>query len=260
MLRLVLVLFVFASTSAAIGDEPVPNGYQLRMGNGLVGYWPFEDSGKDTSGNKYDLKLEGGATFTDGKLGRALFIPDKPRSYAIRDNDDPAFNFGDKPFTIQLWVNFKSLNGEQNLVEKFAGDTGPGWTLLKKHPTYHDWQYYPGGLPSLDEEQTPAQVGVWQHVVVRRARCEPIGKDKYELFIDGKAASPGASKLLPIDANIVSSPRPLLVGIRWYDDRWLNQMNGAIDELAIWNRGLSDEEIKTLYINPEAMKLLRTQK
>ena len=41
-------------------------------------------------------------------------------------------NFGGDDFTIQLWVNFKTLDGEQVIVEKFGpGGGGPGWTLTK---------------------------------------------------------------------------------------------------------------------------------
>ncbi len=42
------------------------------------------------------------------------------------------FNFGSSDFSLQAWVNFNTIDArEQTLIEKFSGESGPGWTISK---------------------------------------------------------------------------------------------------------------------------------
>ena len=99
----------------------------------LVAYWRFDGDGEDDNGD-FPLDFNEPVRFDDGLLGQAIAFDeggqDETGSVA-RPVDDADFNFGDSDYTIQAWVNYDTVAGEQVLIEKFTGSGGPGWTLTK---------------------------------------------------------------------------------------------------------------------------------
>lgn len=251
------VVLIVLCTLAGIRASVIYAEDNVDLRRGLIGYWPFDGDGKDHSGHKRDFDFVGNTSFVDGLCGKALEIapdetPNSQKSYAVRSKNDPEFDFGKHHFTIQIWTKFKTLNGEQNILEKFDTDVGPGWTLLKKHPTYHDWQFYMGGIPSLDDDKTDPKLSEWQQLVVRRRASGTPGMDSLELHVDGNLVE-GAHRDIASATAVNPSPRPLLLGIRYDDAKFLNQYHGDVDELAIWNRALTDDELEILRNKPCAL-------
>jgi len=96
-----------------------------------MGYWPFEGTAADASGNGRDLTLQGSAAISAGGVGggQALNLPGNNNSYGIRGTDDGAFDFRASDFSIQVWFKTASFAKQQTLIEKFYRRSGPGWTL-----------------------------------------------------------------------------------------------------------------------------------
>jgi len=200
---------------------------------GLQAYYRFNDDGNDSSGNFRNLELYGGVGFDSGLFGQALDLHANASQYAQRSVDDSVFNFGTNDFTIQVWVNFNSVSGEQTLLEKFFGDAGPGWTLTKPG---NGFQFFASGVPSLNTSSLSLTLGAWHHLIVRRDGSE------FCMFFDGDSVSSGTSS-----NAITSTTNPLLVGRRNSGDWREFPVNGKLDEIAIWTRALSDDEIAALY-------------
>jgi hypothetical protein len=57
--------------------------------DGLIGYWTFDGTTTDASGNGNTLALQGGATFGDGLFGQALSLDGQPSSYAVLRSNGP---------------------------------------------------------------------------------------------------------------------------------------------------------------------------
>ena len=85
----------------------------------------------------------------------------------------------------------------------------------------------------------PLQKNKWSHLVII---YNP--KTVIEFFLNGKKI--GES----ITANIIPSEKSLIIG----NNIWGEQFYGSIDDLKIWNRGLSHKEINTLYHYKSAKK------
>ncbi len=203
--------------------------------NGLEALWQFNGNGNDATGHGYDLTLVGNPSFTAGRFGQALELNGTGSQYAVRPINDAAFNFGSNNFTIQIWADFFSRNpSEQTLIEKFTGGGGPGWTLTTPGC---DTQFYslPGTVLNAGGCLPTNQ---WLQFVLERSG------PNFDLFIDGHlvATSYFTGALSP-------SSFPLLIGRRDPADGRNFNVNGAIDDVAIWDRALTQDEISWLYHN-----------
>jgi len=200
----------------------------------LLGYWNFDATPADASGNGRDLTLFGSAGYASGLFDGALSLPGDPASFAQRLSDDDVYDFGGGDFTVQAWVNFSSLSGEQVLIEKFSGESGPGWTLTKL--TNHSVLFFGAGGFGLSTLSDVVVVGDWQQVVARRSG------DLATIWINGvQQAEVGGL------GSISDTAGPLFVGRRNPDDPRGFALNGLLDEVAIWNTALTDTQIRTLW-------------
>lgn len=200
--------------------------------NNLEGYWPFNGNGADGSGLSRDLLLEGGVGFDNGLFGQAFNLPRNNSQYAIRPGDDSAYNFGGSDFTVQVWVNFNSTSGEQVMIEKFTGGGGPGWTLTKLSGNSLQFYGSSGGSLTLG---TSISEDEWHQFVARRA------DGTLTLFHNGVPLGGTGLGVIPDSVN------PLLIGRRNSGDGRDFSLDGRLDEVGIWRRGLSDQEIACLY-------------
>ncbi len=201
---------------------------------GLLGYWPFDGDGDDVSGAQRHLALFGGAGFASGLLGDALDLHGDASQFAARPVNDPEFDFGSADFTVQAWVRFSGSNSIQNVVEKFTGTDGPGWTFAKL--TGGEAHFFSAPSAVLTTNGLGLTNLTWHHLVARRSG------EQFAIIVDGVAVTTGSST-----QAIAPSPQPLLIGRRNAIDPRSFPMEGQIDEVAIWSRALGDDEIATLY-------------
>ena len=206
--------------------------------DGLIGYWKFEDNGDDSSLSRYKLNLQPGMQYESGMRGsRAPRVPREDKYYIRGSVDFAEYDFGDRTFTLQVWVKFNSQTHQQVLLEKVDG---PGWTLTKLRD--HRLRFDAGPIGVTSDVIEAFEKDGWHQVVVRR-REQPTDRHVTELFVDSYlvAQRPAYRK----SETIPDSPEPLLIGKRWkHDDKGFD---GWIDEVAIWNRGLSEVERASLW-------------
>jgi len=177
----------------------------------------------------------GAPTHEAGKVGRALRF-DGTRSFvAVQDND--LWTFGSSDFTIELWANFATPGGGsvgQPSHVFISHDESPGHA--------NKWFFSLGGgylnfLVGPTEDFFPLvpfspEVGRWYHLAVRR-----FGST-YTIFIDGEPAG-SAQDFQPVPkANAL-----LTIG----EAEGLFHMNGLLDEVTIYNRGLDDTELRAIF-------------
>ena len=202
----------------------------------LVGYWQFDGAATDASSQGNDLTLQGNAAIgTPALLGSgALTLTGTQGDAATRSPaDDAEYDFGAIDFTVQVWVRYNDVAAEQVLIEKFSGASGPGWTLTKLGT--QQLHFFAG--QSVTTVALTFNTGQWYHVVVRRA-----GSD-LDIFRNAVNLSDAAT----LTGAIGDSADPLYIGRRNPADGRNFTTNGAIDEVAIWQRALSDAEIAQLY-------------
>ncbi len=220
------------------------------IGSGLIGYWPFDGSGADSSGGGYNLTLTGGATYAPGLFGQALSLQGIQGQSAVGSGDNPAFNFGSNNFSVQVWADFSAIPGEQTLIEKFSGCCGPGWTFTTPGGT--DLQFYSSA--GIVNAPVSLQTGVWEQFVATR------NGSTLDLYFDGALIGGGS-----LSGAMTASTNPLLVGARNSADSRNFTVDGLIDEVGIWDRPLSGAEVSALWdggagepIAPEPSSLVLT--
>ena len=203
-----------------------------------VGMWLFDEGNgnkvKDSSGTGNDGKILGGAKWVNGKFGKGLSL-DGSDDYVEIAHDD-SLNVGGE-HTIALW--FKLANGSpegMGIVTKDDWAPGFWWDATKIRHHTHD---PPAQLHFIDANWKPDTD--WHHVAVTWD-----GKG-FGVYLDAEEIGAGVTT-----ANIGRNPltdKPLLIGIylaTGQHGQWGKFFGGIIDDVAVFNTALADNDIETL--------------
>jgi hypothetical protein len=211
---------------------------------GLTGWWPGDGGTSDVVAGR-DATLHGDATFGSGRIGQAFVLDGDGDFVSVPHN--PALDFGTADFTVALWVNFNTTEGEQILVEKWVqrsldrGSHQIGWTFTKLENDRFGFGLDPGAVGSARLDIPPR---TWIHLAARRSG------NRVEILMNGNVVASGtAPEGVVIDADSRAS---LKFGHRGGPDdtpRSIDErgffLDGRIDEVKVFaGRALSDEEIR----------------
>ncbi|MBW2984055.1 right-handed parallel beta-helix repeat-containing protein [Candidatus Woesearchaeota archaeon] len=222
LINFLIDIFSGGITGASVLDDPA-----------LIGYWNFDEGSgtiaSDLSTQNIDGIVNGGATWITGIKGNALSF-DGINDY-VQIPDDPVWDTGDY-LTISLWFRTNTVQGSYN-------------KLLVHDRDFNEQRYYidpstSGGIRFCGSYCTPYSVnlvdGEWHHVV---GVFDRYASDyKYKLYIDNSlaATTPGG------DVGLDEGDKGITIG-----EFANNYFTGDIDEVRIYSRPLSEEEVGALY-------------
>ena len=212
--------------------------------DGLLGYWPFSGNANDESGNENNGVVND-AILTEDRFG------DPMNSYLFSREQDQDISISATPLlnnisniTISLWVNLNSYgevgqSGYNHYINK-TNQTGlpEGFVFANNNTQLYFYHgdganfYFTNDLPVLNE---------WSNLVVSYNYDETTSENSYcKFYINGllKGEIQTSQELGDVGANIL---------IGKYATESYNRLDGKIDEIGIWNRALTQEEITTLY-------------
>ncbi len=238
--------------------------------SGLVGWWPLDETpgntfANDIAGAANKGSLGAGAQFSPsgGKVAGALMVSGQGPG-SIRVPNHPEINVGTGDFTIDLWVkttwkNYQyhavlySKSEPQNILNPYVGYTLYSLSLyattisaaqpIKVVPNF---QIAQKAGSSLSVENHTAfnspdiSDGNWHHIAVV---CV-VSNKKIKIFVDGNMVYQGSSDMLGKNLNN-EDPVYFPNGFGIYDKR--DQFTGYIDEVELFKRALTDNEIKSIY-------------
>jgi len=178
---------------------------------------------------------------TVGKLGKALSFNSLKKQYVHKSHADN-IDFGKGDFTIAFWLRagnpdqcMSILSKANNLGEE---DQYKGFVFSNQDVPVEDSLHFSvnsGGTGKKNDKKATAS-GVfdnqWHHIVGTRKGTDII------LYVDAKEKGRDSDVQQSVSVN-----EPLLIGSLMGDYFF----DGDIDEVIIWNRSLSQEEINTLY-------------
>lgn len=212
-------------------------GQVCRAEEGLVGYWSFDEeqdniaydsSGNGNNGTIYD------AIRVDGISGRAL-------SFDGRDYVE----FGDKAgleingdWSFSGWIKTEDSSKEPTIIVK-----GMYTIYLSGHALVLNCGKIKFGLININliggsiSSNSTVNLGKWKHIGITRNGTS----GEVKIYIDGLMDN---TKILPTGSADAPSRYNFLMGMGEGSN---NYFNGVIDEVCIYNRVLSAEEIETLY-------------
>ena len=206
----------------------------------FVGWWKFDEaSGKsavDSSKHRRKSTLEEGLSFEQnsvpGRVGKALKFDGKKGFVQITGYKGVT---GTRPRTLAAWIKTKTPRGE--IMAWGEEDGGKMWTFgfirgrVGVTPR--------GGYLYINP---PIHDDAWHHVavVVEEAK-RPNLHDNVKLYLDGTLAKIHDIGLLDLWPVNTGSELDLRIGRRF---------QGLIDEVRLYDRALSREEMKTLFTLP----------
>ena len=193
---------------------------------GLVGYWGFDEGSGgfafDISGNENHGVIYN-ASWIDGKFGKAL---DFSGSYVSMMNS-PSLNITNA-ITIEAWIKLNNWSVTQNFILK-------GWTGESGYMLHTGWT--PNELVFILVSETGGNNGIGINNFF-----EPGNWTYLVATFDGSVM-----KVYKNNKLIASQPF-FGKGIKTNDNSLkLGDFDGTLDEVKIYNRALSEEEINSSY-------------
>jgi len=204
--------------------------------HGLVGYWKFDEgSGTiayDSSGYNNNGTLYNSPTWTTGKVGGALSF-DGADDYVDAGNGE-SFNMSNA-ITIAAWIYPRySGSNEQLIISKGGpGFYSTGWRVGIKYGNIRI--HYFDDIEQRSINYIPYSPNQWYHIVFSgsvgggmKAYLNGVVQPTTYLFTNGLTTN-------TLNLNIGRYS----LGSSYF--------NGLIDEVRLYNRALSDAEIKAIY-------------
>jgi hypothetical protein len=228
---LILVIGLALTTQMVMAQAPsyVPT-------DGLVGYWPFNGNANDESGNANNGVVNG-ATLTTDRFGNTN------KSFSFNGTSD-FINLGNifnnlQTFSFTCWFlrSDDSINGEYYEIfsKQFCFSFSLHNTTNKFHVNFGNGQVY--NIIPFESISDITNLN-WHNVTITRSL--PSGEIK--LYYDGQLENSGiitTSGINTYDLQIGS--KYIVPGV---DNPWFK---GLIDDIGIWNRALTQDEIANLY-------------
>lgn len=202
--------------------------------NGLVLAFSFEEGSgaavKDISRNGNDGKINGNANWVEGKLGKALQFDGETYVSA------PHIPFNDVDFTVQFWVKPEMVTEQEVAFSQHELNAAN----LSIHFRIHNNGMVRLGYYSNDLDTPPGLVkqGKWHNLTFQVDSSD----NKRTIYIDGEEAATDISASAYLgaigDIWIGGWERPTKAENPFYQVYF-----GAIDEVRVWSRLLSEDEI-----------------
>jgi len=222
---LVVLAFLLAGTNSASAD----------LDDGLVGYWSFDEgeggTAYDYSGNGNDGTIYG-ATWTAGIFGAALHFN------GIDDYVDcghgESIDSLSRPYQDSTWSMWFKTSEDGRMIGKYY----PFQFIVMDHKLhafiYNGQEFVLGYEPQAGSDVTDDQ---WHHAVFVLDR-----DGDFNIYLDG--SPDGAEDISTHAFEHWPETNTLYHGCR---NPGHGHFNGIIDEVRIYDRALSDDEILDLY-------------
>ncbi|EEF58209.1 Immunoglobulin I-set domain protein [Pedosphaera parvula Ellin514] len=202
---------------------------------GLISRWSGENNALDDVGG-HDGTLQGGVSYTQGKVGDAFLIDGETGKIIVPDS--PAFELTDS-LTISCWLFINRNNGG---VIFFRGDARPG---LDPYALGTDGNgsiaFHIGSATDNEDLFAPITSGEWNFVTAVLDGTTGLMK----IYINASLVAQTTTTvrpLGPLDPALTPG-----IGIGNVADFNLFTFDGAIDEMSLYNRALTQAEIKFLF-------------
>lgn len=230
-MKKLLLLIGFASlTINAQVPSYVPN-------NGLLAYYPFNSNANDLSGNNLNGTLNG-PSLTSDRFGNS----NSAYNYNGTSNNIVVLNssiLNVENWSVSAWYKTSvNSNTIQRITTKQTGSVGNSnvFAILFQNGKVYG-SFYNGSTEVRTSDNSITSDGNWHHVVYIRNQ----NLNKLYIYVDNvlKDSTTNSFGNLANTANLFIGSSGASTDIQWW--------NGKIDDIGIWNRALTQDEITSLF-------------
>ena len=207
--------------------------------NGLVGYWPFCGNANDDSGNGNNGTVNG-ATLTTDRFGN---INSAYNFDGVNDYISTNYSgiLGTNSRSISFWYNSNSNNIEETVFTDYGGtNCGDGLACT----------LFPLNKPAVDntcswiKSVNSTTINSWNFYTITYTTSDGSDLTNCKIYINGVLQLTSQSSTL-YNINTINGLNMVFGSSRLFNP---NQFfNGKIDDIGIWNRALTPQEIAQLY-------------
>ena len=196
---------------------------------GLQAQYQFEGNAKDSSGNNRNGTLQGGPLFVAGKIGQAVKL-DGTKDFVQIDS-----SFELPVYSIALWFRIDGGTGNRDLLSMYNSTGGHGVILeLTSANQLRYLHRFPFGTSGGNNIYSGTyDVGGWRHVAIAKSA------EAMTLYVDGLSVDTLS------DSTQFDQALTMVMGVLMHSNL-TRFLPGAIDEVRIYDRALSPEEVAGL--------------
>ena len=203
---------------------------------GLIGYWPMDEGADSLVADVIGARngtLQGGASWVNGKIGTAIDTNNSGYVF-IPEHDD----FRPRNVSVQIWASIDSFSNWEGLAGNIQdnGSNESGYCFYTTNSSVA-WYVSDGGFKTIVAPSVPTSQ--WVHFV------GTYDGSYIRLYMNGQEVS-GSPLSVGGDINWTYIPLDLNFG-RYHDDNENYVADSRLDEVAIWDRAISADEIAYLY-------------
>ncbi len=234
---LIFVFIVSATQLEAFEDSSLEDS--------LISYWQLEETSGtrvDSQGTN-DLTENNGVEGASGKQGTAAdFNQENDQYLSISDLLQSGLDISGS-ISISLWIKMSDLSEPQIFVHKYNGNSNRrAYTFYWHNGLLTACLSQFGSVPNCKTTPFNFNLNDWYHVAFTWDVSSDIGK----IYVNSVQVGNDLSYNI---VSINNSSESLLIG----SNEYIQTFDGVIDEVGIWSRALTQEEIVQLYNNGEGL-------
>jgi alkaline phosphatase D len=239
---------------AGNGQETLSNPVQLQiisdLRQGLVAHLTFDADFNDVSGRGNHGAAVGAPSLTDGLIGgKALRYSHTASEFnfvSLGQPDDLEFST-EADFSFSFWTRFTTWTRDPLFIsnKRWSSGGNVGYALATGADGRFQWNYAEqvGERRDYDSEAGRVSDGRWHHVAVTfRRGGEAVA------YIDGVEVN---RQPLPTTGTTISPGLPTNIGQdgsgTYTDGGTVTIGDGTLDDLGIWRRAISSEEVQEIF-------------
>lgn len=210
------------------------NAYESSLEDQLMMHFSFDKRIENLVDPAWDrIKILNAQLKKDDERGQVLNFTEYNSFIDYSKKNE--LNF-DTPISVAAWIKPDSIHqfmgiiglGSSFSIKLFQGNPDFTTATIKDH-----------------QVDNPLELNKWHHLTIV---FNP--NTKVEFYINGeKSTTINASEILP-------SEQSLIIG----NNIWGEQFYGSIDDLKIWDRGLSSQEVKAVYLDQDGSSSSATER
>ncbi len=230
-----LLTIVFIAMFSALNAQTIPTSVPK---DGLVGWWPFNGNGNDETGRGNDLTANNGASFGTDRFGNINSSATLNGINQTFSKLNPNLLVGNSNRTLSCWISQSGIStittSLLNLNNDASGDCFTS-SSIQTSGSLSGGYYFWGRCNDAYWSHTRV-LNKWYHLVLTYTNKQ------ISFYVDNVLI-----KTYTLSLSLNTQLKNFIIGGGLSDNSQNGFWNGKIDDIAIYNRVLTNTEISALY-------------